>query len=118
MLDEKQLRTSMYSNGGFKQANLSYVSDNATHYDSARNMSAELFKEYDKDKSGEISNLALIQMLKDVYKLINRDYEPSQSDIEEFKVMLDLDKDGKKILILNILGKLLKNDIEHSMIRY
>ena len=61
---------------------------------SIRNISNEVFNEYDKDKRGEICDTAISQMLKDIYKLINKDFEPSNEDIKEYKKMLDFDNDG------------------------
>lgn len=75
---------------------------------SVKSISNELFKEYDKDKTGEISDAAIVQMLKDTYKLIETDFNPSYEDIQEFRDLLDIDRDGK-------LGRC---DLESSMVKF
>jgi hypothetical protein len=75
---------------------------------SVKSISNELFREYDKDRTGEITDAAIVQMLKDTYKLIETDFQPSYTDIQEFRDLLDIDRDGR-------LGR---GDLEGSMMRF
>merc|ERR1712194_414373 len=86
----------------------SLVNEAAPPMGSVKSISNELFREYDKDKTGEITDSAIVQMLKDTYKLIETDFEPSYEDIQEFRELLDMDRDGR----LN------RTDLEGSMMRF
>jgi hypothetical protein len=75
---------------------------------SVKSISNELFREYDKDRTGEITDAAIVQMLKDTYKLIETDFQPTYEDIQEFRDLLDIDRDGR-------LGR---SDLEGSMMKF
>lgn len=85
----------------------SVVSENIA-VSSIRTVSNEVFREYDKFKLGEITDMSVGQMLRDIYKLINTNFEPTPRDIADFKALLDIDDDEK----------LTRSDIETSVNKY
>ena len=53
---------------------------------SVKSISNELFREYDKDRTGEITDAAIVQMLKDTYKLIETDFQPSYGPVYKLQL--------------------------------
>ena len=84
------------------------VTENAASLFNIKNVSNEIFKEYDKLKLGEITDMSVGQMMRDIYKLLNKEFYPTPQDIAEFKQLLDIDDDDK----------LMKSDIETSVTKY
>ena len=89
-------------------ARQSITSENMGSMSSIRTVSKEVFREYDKFSMGEITDMSIGQMLRDIYKLINTNYEPTTQDISEFKALLDIDYDEK----------LTRSDIESNINKY
>ena len=79
-----------------------------TDRDHAMNVGKRLFEYYDKDKSNQIELHDIKAMMNDIYSCIGIDFTPSESDLREFKSILDTDKDGTVTV----------NDIQTLMSKY
>ena len=58
-----------------------------------------IFEKYDTDKSGYIEASEVIPILKDTYKILEREFDPSPNDVAKYIEMMDTDHNGKISLL-------------------
>lgn len=85
-----------------------FVSSKLTNEKHAKSLANHFFQYYNKQNKQYIDNFDLSIILIDIYKSIGIDYEPKEQDLEEYKKILDIDRDGK----------ITKEDVEKLMIRF
>lgn len=61
----------------------------------ASNVSRRLFEYYDRNRSGELEDTEIANMLKDLYKGISPDFVPTSVEVQGLRKVLDRDRDGK-----------------------
>ena len=54
-----------------------------------------IFQRYDEDKSGFIDEHEVAPILRDTYKAMGIDFQPTKSDVESYMKMMDTNRDGK-----------------------
>lgn len=64
----------------------------------ATNVSRRLFEYYDRNRSGELEDSEIANMLKDLYKGISPDFTPTSLEIQGLRKVLDKDRDGRVTL--------------------
>lgn len=62
--------------------------------DGAEFLSRRVLQFYDADKNGQIDLEEVKKIMKDTYKIIGRNFEPTEQDIKEFYNVLDKNSDG------------------------
>ena len=53
-----------------------------------------MFDRYDKDRGGKLGHSEILSLMVDMYRSINKSFNPSRSDVEGFAKLLDFNKDG------------------------
>eukprot|EP01015_Nassula_variabilis_P019040 TRINITY_DN3176_c0_g1_i3.p1 TRINITY_DN3176_c0_g1~~TRINITY_DN3176_c0_g1_i3.p1 ORF type:complete len:214 (+),score=72.84 TRINITY_DN3176_c0_g1_i3:66-707(+) len=54
-----------------------------------------IFQQYDRDRSGYIDEAEIYPMMRDTYKAMGVNFEPSPSDVQSYMRMTDLNRDGR-----------------------
>lgn len=62
--------------------------------DGAEFLARRVLQFYDVDKNGHIDAGEIKAILKDIYKIIGRTYEPTEKDVKELAAVLDKNNDG------------------------
>ena len=55
----------------------------------------KVFEKYDLNKNGFLEFEEVIPMLRDTYKVMGNQYEPTKTDVTKYIEMMDQDYDGK-----------------------
>lgn len=74
----------------------------------SRNLARRIFEYYNKSRSGVLEESDISNMIKDSYRGVNDDYEPSSQEITSYKAIHD--KNGDGIITLE--------DIENRVAKY
>lgn len=76
--------------------------------DVARGVARKIFELYDKNRSQVLENFELPSMMEDTYHIMNRSFQPTQTDVDGYFRVLDRNNDGRITL----------SDLEALCIRY
>ena len=66
--------------------------------DGARTLARRIFETYDNNRSGVLEPPKIAQMMVDTYNTINKEFTPSEYDVESYIKTLDKNKDGRVTL--------------------
>jgi len=76
--------------------------------DMAKGVARKIFDVYDKNRSQTLENFELPSMMEDTYRIMNRSFQPTQTDVDGYFRVLDRNNDGRITL----------PDLEALCIRY
>ena len=63
--------------------------------ETGNNTANKIFSLYDKDQSGELTPFAVQEIMRDLYRMIGKDFRATRNDVSQLFEILDADDDGK-----------------------
>lgn len=55
----------------------------------------QLFRKYDTNRSGYLERHEIVPMMKDSYKLLRKNFEPTNEDVEQYMRLIDTSHDNR-----------------------
>ena len=91
-----------------------YLGPSIESYSDVSTLAKYIFDKYDRDRGGNLGHTEIASIMSDMYKSVNKGFNPSKSDTDGYLRLLDSNKDGKVDIkdIEAMITKYLKINVE------